>query len=171
LKSQNKIVKIEQLTRAAFASFGDVISFEGASHYPINNGTTERYHDLANVDVSHGDGRPLISLFRGQPRSFPFEVRYMERHPFGSQAFYPLSPNPYLVIVAPAGELEVSKLKFFYSSPTQGVNYGKGVWHHALIALNSVSDFLIVDRGGDGPNCDEVELTHSILLTEEDLAH
>jgi ureidoglycolate lyase len=164
-----KTVKIEQLTHAAFASFGDVITFEGASHYPINNGTTERYHDLAKIDVSERDGRPILSLFRAQPRALPFEVRLMERHPIGSQAFYPLSGNPYLVIVAPVGEFARSKLKAFYASPTQGVNYAKGVWHHALIALNTVSDFLIVDRGGDGPNCDEIEVTDSIVLIAEEV--
>jgi ureidoglycolate lyase len=166
---ENSAVKIELLSRTAFTPFGEVISFEGATHYPINNGTTERYHDLARVDVSEGGGRPLISLFRAQPRSFPFEVLSMERHPFGSQAFYPLSSNPYLVIVAPIGKLEVSRLRVFYAFPTQGVNYAKGVWHHALIALHSISDFLIVDRGGDGPNCDEVDLASSVVLTPEEV--
>jgi ureidoglycolate hydrolase len=28
--------------------------------------------------------------------------------------------------------------------------------HHALLALEQQSDFLIVDRGGSEPNCDEV---------------
>ena len=45
-------MKIDKLTREAFAEFGDVISLEGARHYSINDGTTERYHDLARIDVS-----------------------------------------------------------------------------------------------------------------------
>ena len=53
---------IEPLTREAFAPFGDVIELEGAKQFPINQGTTIRFHDLANVDVGEG-GRALISLF------------------------------------------------------------------------------------------------------------
>ena len=33
-----KTIRIEPLTRAAFAPFGDVIETEGAHHYPINSG-------------------------------------------------------------------------------------------------------------------------------------
>ena len=40
-----KILLPRPLTREAFAPFGDVIETEGAHHYPINQGTTERYHD------------------------------------------------------------------------------------------------------------------------------
>ncbi|WP_372435849.1 ureidoglycolate lyase, partial [Pandoraea sputorum] len=39
-------LKIERLTREAFAPFGDVIELEGAKHFAINGGTTERFHDL-----------------------------------------------------------------------------------------------------------------------------
>lgn len=38
---------LEPLTRAAFEPFGDVIELDGAQHFPINGGTTERFHDLA----------------------------------------------------------------------------------------------------------------------------
>ena len=77
----------------AFAPFGDVIELDGATPFPINLGTTERYHDLAKVDVTEEGGRPLINLFRGQPRALPFEITMMERHPLGSQAFIPLTAS------------------------------------------------------------------------------
>ncbi len=38
-------MRIEKLTREAFAPFGDVITLDGAQHYPINDGMTERFHD------------------------------------------------------------------------------------------------------------------------------
>ncbi len=162
-------MKIDNLTREAFSEFGDVISLEGAHHFSINNGTTERYHDLARIDVSENHGEPLISLFRSQPRHFPFEVTGLERHPLSSQAFFPLSINPYLVVVGPRGELEMGGLFAFLARPDQGVNYARGVWHHALIALNEVSDFIVVDRGGPGPNCDEVQLARPVRILEQDL--
>lgn len=36
-------VKLEPLTRDAFAPFGDVIEIESATHFSINCGTIERY--------------------------------------------------------------------------------------------------------------------------------
>ena len=162
-----KTLAIEPLTREAFAPFGDVIELEGAKQIPINLGTTIRYHDLAKVDVTDENGRTLVNLFRGQPRALPFEITMMERHPLGSQAFIPLNDKPYLVVVAPAGELDESKIRAFVTSGWQGVNYAKGVWHHPLLALGEVSDFIVVDRGGDGLNLNEQNLRESQWLTEE----
>lgn len=150
------ILKPEPLTRAAFAPFGDVIEMRGAEHYPINEGTAERFHDLAAVDVAEAGGRALISIFRGQPRDLPLAIRMMERHPLGSQAFIPLGTNPWLTVVAPAGDPpNPSDLRAFLAAAGQGVNYHRGAWHHPLIALESASDFLVIDRGGPGANCDE----------------
>ncbi|MGF6772073.1 ureidoglycolate lyase [Paraburkholderia sp. GAS199] len=162
-----KALAIEPLTKAAFAPFGDVIELDGAKQIPINLGTTIRYHDLAKVDVTDESGRTLVNLFRGQPRTLPFEVKMLERHPLGSQAFVPLNDKPYLVVVAPAGELDPQAIRAFVTSGWQGVNYAKGVWHHPLIALGEVSDFIVVDRGGEGLNLNEQDLLESLWLTED----
>jgi ureidoglycolate lyase len=144
------------LTRAAFAPFGDVIELAGAERFAINGGTTTRFHDLAHIDTAAEGGRPLLSLFRAQPTPRPFRVRLMERHPLGSQAFVPLLPRPFLVLVAPPGPPpDPSSLVLFLTGGFQGVNYARGVWHHPLLALDAESDFLVVDRGGPGQNCDE----------------
>ena len=145
------------LTREAFAPFGDVIETEGADHFAINNGTTERFHDLAGVDVSGEGGRPLISIFVGQPFTPPVEIRMMERHPLGSQAFMPLDRRPYLVAVALSDENNRPREpQIFIASGDQGVNYAANVWHHPLISLGAESRFLVVDRGGEGDNLEEV---------------
>jgi len=145
---------VEPLTRAAFAPFGDVIEATGARRaYPINQGTTQRFHDLAEIDVDTNDGRPLISIFRAQPRTLPFEIRMLERHPLGSQAFVPLDPRlRYLVVVSEAAD---AMPRAFLATNGQGVNYRRGCWHHPLLALDQISDFLVIDRGGPGENCDE----------------
>ena len=153
-----KTLQMERLTRAAFAPFGEVIELDGARHFPINGGTTERYHDLARVDVGEQGGRPLVNLFRAQPRSLPVEIGMMERHPLGSQAFLPLAGASYLIVVAPPGEFDPAQMRAFWTEGWQGVNYTKGVWHHPLLALERVSDFVVVDRGGEQPNCDELAL-------------
>ena len=163
---------LEPLTRAAFEPFGDVIELDGARHFPINGGTTERFHDLARVDVGADvGGRPLINVFRGQPRAQPVEISMMERHPLGSQAFLPLGAVSYLVVVAPAGEFDASKLRAFFTRGWQGVNYARGVWHHPLIVLNTGADFIVVDRGGEGENCEEAYLSASVRLIEDKLVY
>jgi ureidoglycolate lyase len=36
------------------------------------------------------------------------------------------------------------------------VNYRPGVWHHPLLALDQVSDFLVLHRGGPTEDCEEL---------------
>jgi ureidoglycolate lyase len=83
----------------------------------------------------------------------------LERHPLGSQAFFPLQPLPWLVVVAPVqGGRPGMPQAFFVRSKSgelRGVNYHRNVWHHPLIALEAESDFIVVDRGGDGVNLEE----------------
>lgn len=156
---------VEPLTRTAFAPFGDVIEASVAvQHFSINDGNTERYHDLAHIDPG-ADGKAIVSIFRGQPRTLPFEVTMMERHPQASQAFIPLSGRPYLAVVAAAGAAPVaSQLRAFLCQANQGVNYARGVWHHPLLALGQISDFLVIDRSGPGDNCDVVTLEESAFI-------
>jgi len=79
----------------------------------------------------------------------------VERHPLGSQAFYPLSPRPFLVIVAPDRDGTPDRPRAFLATPGQGVNIARNVWHGVLTPLEDESDFLVVDRGGDGLNLEE----------------
>ncbi len=163
----NITLTVEPLTRAAFAAFGDVIETEGSEHFPINNGSTERFHDLACVDVSEAAGRPLISIFRAQPLKMPLSVTMMERHPLASQAFIPSGTTPFLVLVAPRGEtVEPEHLRAFLTNGRQGVNYHRSVWHHPVLALEPDQDFIVIDRGGEGHNCDEFFFAadHHIVL-------
>lgn len=156
----------QQLTAENFAVYGDVISVsESAEHFAINDGHTMRYHDLAEVDVTEQQGKTLLNIFRSTPLAFPLPIEMMERHPLGSQAFIPMSNQPYVVVVAPSGELDTSKIEVFLASSKQGVNYHKGTWHHFCLALNEVSDFLVVDRGGKGDNCDVEKLDGSLVIT------
>lgn len=157
--------KIEKLTSEAFRQFGDVIEVRpGASPISINDGNTERHDDLASVDTAQDNGQPLVSIFRSTPLALPINIEKMERHPLSSQAFIPLSLNSYLVVVASAGDFEEKEIRAFLALPGQGVNYHKGVWHHYSLALGEVSDFLVIDRGGDGENCDEVALKTPLVL-------
>ena len=163
MPTSRRLLTAEPLTAEAFAPFGDVIAAsDRARHFPINNGSTERYHDLARIDVASGGGHAILSIFRARPRHLPMQLLLLERHPLGSQTFMPLSKLPYLVVVAEAAPLpDLTRVRCFRAAPGQGINYARGTWHHPLLALQAESDFLVVDRGGDAgdTNCEEYPLT------------
>jgi len=150
-----KKVVARMLTREGFAAFGDVIDTGGSNHYPINGGRAERYHDLATADAQGPNARVLISIVRGTPYEFPLKLTMVERHPFGSQAFVPMSPRPFLVIVCHDSEAGPGEPHAFLTHPGQGVNYPRNAWHGVLTPIGEDQDFLVVDRGGDGNNLEE----------------
>ncbi len=154
------------LTAEAFAPFGDVIEIAGHTPRIINEGSAERFDDLAPVDVLAEGGRPLISIFRATPRPLPFEVRVLERHPLSSQAFFPLYGLPFLVVVAEAGDSPgvAGRIHAFRASGNQGGSYRRNTWHHALLALGRTCHFLVIDRGGTGENCDEVGVAPAVVV-------
>lgn len=153
-------LRVKPLTRDAFAPFGEVIDAAAAKQvYAINDGTAQRYHDLATLDCAHEGGRVILSLVRAEPRALPFEIAMLERHPLGSQAFLPLAvATRYLVVVSESPE---TTPRVFLAENGQGINLHRGTWHHPLLALDRVSDFLVIDRGGPGANCDEALMAQS----------
>ena len=155
-------MKILPLTRAAFAPFGDVIEMAGAKHFPINQGFAERFDDLANIDVSAEGGHAKISLCEAVPRPFPIAIKLMERHPLGSQIFYPLQEEDWLVLVCNDPHSPES-YRCFRATGQQGINYARNMWHHPLLVLRK-SQFIIVDRVGPGNNLEEVYLHTNIEL-------
>jgi len=150
-----RTITTEPLTREAFAPFGQVIETAGAHHYPINAGRTERFHDLAKVELAGVHARALISIFRGRHTALPHSLELVERHPLGSQAFYPVTSNPFLVIVAPDESGKPGTPRAFLTKPGQGVNIAINTWHGVLTPLVETAEFLVVDRGGDGNNLEE----------------
>jgi ureidoglycolate lyase len=141
------------LTAEAFAPFGDVLETTGDS-FPINGGMCDRYHDRARMEFV-GDGRAGISLAASRPYPLPLTFDLVERHPLGSQAFVPISEDPFLVVVAPDEDGRPGTPLAFLTGPGQGVNYLRNVWHGVLTPLARPGRFLIVDRIGSGNNLEE----------------
>lgn len=150
-----RIITVEPLSAAAFAPFGDVIEAAGPPSFAFNGGMAERFHDLARVEVVGSDGRLGISIGRARPYALPLTLTLVERHPLGSQAFVPLSPDPFLVIVAPDDGGKPGRPQAYLTAPGQGVNYLRNVWHGVLTPLGRLASFLIVDRIGAGDNLEE----------------
>jgi ureidoglycolate lyase len=155
------LLRPQTLTRAAFAQFGDVVESDGVDPITINQGFAEKFVGVASVDVSTGGGSPNVSLFVAKPR--PPKIALMERHPLGSQMFFPLQDKAWLIVVC-HDPGDPSSFKCFRATGQQGVNYARNAWHHPLIELTSDSRFLVVDRQGPGNNLEEVQLAAPLFL-------
>ncbi|MDG1532732.1 MAG: ureidoglycolate lyase [Paracoccaceae bacterium] len=143
-------ITIRPLTAEAFAPYGDVIDCAGAPDKIINAGLCGRFHDRAQIDVGT-DGRVGINLFKSQLRELPYALELIERHPDGSQAFFPMCENPFLVIVADADLTPHA----FITQKGQGINFHRGTWHGVLTPLTGSGQFVVIDRIGDTLNLEE----------------
>lgn len=150
-------IKARPITAEEFAPFGEVLMPRSAPDRLINVGRCERHHALATVE-RHG-GEAIISLFRSQAVSLPYDCAMLERHPLGSQAFMPLGPDAWLSVVAPDDGGKPGAPIAFIVPPGVGVNLHAGVWHGVLTPLDRPADFLVIDREGDGVNLVEAQIT------------
>lgn len=148
-----RTLTVAPLTAEGFAPFGDVIEARGTPTKMINQGMCGRYHDVAQLDFA--DGRAGISLFDAKARHLPHVVDMVERHPEGSQAFMPISPVCFLVVVAEDSDGAPVNLRAFITAPGQSINLHRGVWHGVLAPIGDPGHFVVVDRIGDGPNLEE----------------
>ncbi|KAI3342159.1 ureidoglycolate hydrolase [Ustulina deusta] len=172
-----------------------------------NQGTAIQYRAIASMRDLYGSapsrqpGTPRMTMFvcgartlvsrrdGGEPDAEADAVRVavLERHPFTSQTFVPLTADAakrYLVIVAPTldpagddhglpapdgaglpgrGLPDVRRLRAFVATGEQAVTYGAGTWHAPMVALgppDSTIDFVVVQFANDVPveDCQEVAL-------------
>ena len=154
--SDGRTVAVRPLTAEAFAPFGTVIEARGEPTRLINAGLCGRHHDLCAPDVA--DGRVGLSVFDAQPRTLPYRLDLMERHPIGSQAFVPMHAEPFLVTVAPDQDGRPGKPVAFLTDGAQGIQFARNVWHGVLTPLAAPGLFTVVDYCGERPNLEELPL-------------
>ncbi|ORX93477.1 ureidoglycolate hydrolase [Basidiobolus meristosporus CBS 931.73] len=143
-------------TRENFAAYGDVVCAHDGAFISANQGTAQRYNHVAtctNNRETEQSGvpkaNPNLCVFRCKPATqIPFPIKLLERHPYSSQCFIPMATDRpskgYLVIVALNGKddrPDLSTMKAFIFARNQGVNYGAGIWHHPMVALEELTDF------------------------------
>jgi len=148
-----KTLFTQPLTAESFAAFGDVLELKSAPDKLINQGLCGRHHDLANLEFSGGSAG--ISLFDAEPRSLPYKLEMVERHPDGSQAFIPMSQTSFLVVVAVDDGGKPGIPLAFKTAPGQAINLHRGTWHGVLTPLHAPGLFAVVDRIGPGLNLEE----------------
>jgi len=157
-------IQAEPLTKEAFLPFGEVLETNGINPQLINFGNTHKYGKLAEVSIID-NGIPQISIYRSRAIELPFRIQLLERHPLGSQAFYPLHQQPFPVVVAAAdGAPGIEAIRVFITNGLQGVNLHAGVWHHYQLTLGEDSEYLVIDRRGKGDNYQEHQFSEEVWL-------
>lgn len=154
----------QPLDRASFAPFGEVIDIGSAQPQAINDGTTDRYSDLARIDAGdHGD--PVIGIYVARARALPLQLTRLERHREASQVFLPLGMHRFIVVVAPGIEApEWDALRAFITAPGQGVVLRRSCWHHGLVALGDGDRFAVLEGANYRADTLEVDVPGPIAL-------
>ncbi len=155
-------LEIRSLTSKAFQPFGDILEVQDQPTVMINQGNCARYTNLASLDFS--DGNAGISIFDAKPYASPLSLTMLERHPEGSQAFIPMSNEPFLVIVAEDNNGVPDVPQVFMTTGFQGVNYCRNTWHGVLTPIRGNGLFTVVDRIGSGKNLQEHWLDSPYLI-------
>tara|TARA_Y100001949_G_scaffold128119_1_gene109648 strand:- start:90 stop:587 length:498 start_codon:yes stop_codon:yes gene_type:complete len=146
------IIKPKKITSKNFKKFGEVISTKKIKPININNGYAKRFDNLCKINTSLKKGNTIMSIFSTRKRKFPMNIKMMEKHPLGSQAFIPMKETKFLVFVAPKGKKpNVKKIESFIIPKQTGINYKPGIWHFPLISIKNMN-FLVIDRKGIGNN-------------------
>ena len=158
------IIRPQPLTSDGFRPYGQVIETDGHVPQIINQGHTQKFANLADICVAE-DGNVQLSIYRSAAIKMPFSIRLMERHPLGSQLFYPLHTQPFPVLVAPANVLpDASNIQAFITNGRQGINLRANVWHHYQLTLGQSADYIVIDRDGPGDNYQEHHLPEDIYF-------
>ncbi len=95
------------LTAEAYTPYGAVIETKFNQHFndSANYGTAKRFDWITDLKNLRSETAKLnICVFRSSPRTLPFKITKLERHPFSTQMFIPMTAQRYLVIVALGGD-------------------------------------------------------------------
>ena len=124
-------LKVQPMTREAFAPFGVLVDSRGS------------------VEVDLGDGKPSLTGTTSERRPFRFD--FMARHRRTMQVFSPLVGSQSIIAVAPPSKgdaPEIEKVKAFLVNGRLPYAYHKGTWHTPPFPVGEWSSYLVVDRSG-----------------------
>jgi ureidoglycolate lyase len=148
-----------------FARYGVVIGTEGRASETINAGSTERFPDIAALDLRTPDRDPVLGIYVARARAFPLRIGALERHRQAAQVFLPMGAQRFIVVVAPGIDApQWEKLEAFVTSPGQGVSLRRGCWHHGLVALGDGDRFAVIEGGNYRDDTQEIPAPVEIEL-------
>lgn len=153
-----------------FAPFGTVVEM-GSPSVPVNGGTALR-HDLDAYPVPETSAqfRLVTSIFEAQAQSLPRAVQLLERHPSSRQLIMPICGSGHAGIVCLSrkdGTPDVGTLVAFRFGEQQGMIYGRGIWHHPILAIGRPARFLVQSwQDGTDGDCETVAMEPVTIAAE-----
>ena len=124
-------LKVEEMTREAFAPFGILIDSRGS------------------VEIDLGQGKHALTGATSERRDFRFD--FMARHKLTMQVFSPLASSQSIIAVAPPSDgdaPEAEKVRAFFVNGRLPYAYHKGTWHTPPFPVGEWASYLVVDRSG-----------------------
>jgi ureidoglycolate lyase len=124
-------LKVEPMTREAFAPFGVLLDTRG----------------VVTIDV--GDG--MTSMTGATSEWRPFTFNFMARHLRTMQVFSPLASSRAVIAVAPPSiepKPRIDQIRAFITDGRLPYAYHKGTWHTAPFPVGDWASYLVVDRSG-----------------------
>ena len=124
-------LKVQPMTREAFAPFGVLIDSRGS------------------VEIDLGEGQPSMTGATSEWRPFSFD--FMARHKRTMQVFSPLVSSQSVIAVAPPNNSDapdVDRVVAFLVDGRLPYAYHKGTWHTPPFPLKEWASYLVVDRAG-----------------------
>ncbi len=156
---------LKPITATAFEPYGQVMSTLGADPLVINEGYAQRFNKLAKTQIDPAINTDAeIALFVAKARALPYTIKMLERHPYTTQAFFPLEPHQWIVIVSNEAVPTAQGIKAFTVPGDQGVQYHRGIWHFPLFVCADSQRFIVVDGGQNSQNLEEYVLPQPIVI-------
>jgi ureidoglycolate lyase len=124
-------LKVQEMTREAFAPFGVLIDSRGS------------------VEIDLGEGKPSLTGATSERRPFRFD--FMARHRQTMQVFSPLASSRSVIAVAPPNDgnaPDVERIVAFLVDGRLPYAYHKGTWHTPPFPVSEWASYLVVDRAG-----------------------
>lgn len=144
---KSKIIKVQTLTKEAFAPFGHVLMLNPGQ--PLIKPEPPQFTDRMPFSVDDGEAEFVYALL--ERREFKFSS--MERHLKVTQGFFPLYGGPAIITVAPATEgkdLEslpsANSVKAFLLESYTAFVINKGVWHGMIFPLEEKFGYILATR-------------------------
>ena len=144
------------LTQPNYARYGNVLSSARGDVAAVaaNLGTAQKRNRLAPLINRRPGAEANLSVLHCSPvAERPVPLRLLEKHPHSTQLFVPMNARRYLVVVAEGSDApDLTTLAAFIAEGPQAITYHPGIWHHPMIALDEVIDFvcLVFDDGTAG---------------------
>lgn len=141
-----KKLQVMELTQENFKEFGTVITSEEKSA----DAGDENFGWWEKLGLFEGINQVSVNILECKKREFI--VDKLEFHKETPEAVIPMGGEAVIAVVAPAGELDESKMKAFFIPGNKGIMLNVGVRHFIPYPLNGNVNCVIVFKHATGAN-------------------